>query len=183
VDGDSRSTVDKWYSGSPDFKETLALRNYTSGDTAVSGATVVDRITAFNASVVPQLWAGGANIVVIWGGVNGVFTYDAADIWGQLQTYCANARAAGFKVILCTEIDAQDAGRNATGWHTTTWPTLNALIRAGWASIADGLADLGADARLQDATDLTYFGADQVHPVAAGYEVIGQIIANTLLLV
>ena len=50
------------------------------------------------------------------------------------------------------------------------------LIRANWATYADALADLGANANLQNSANLTYFNADGVHLTDAGYAVVTSII-------
>jgi hypothetical protein len=111
---------------------------------------------------------------VLWIGVNDA-TLGAATIYANIQAYCIAARSAGWnKIILCTEIDA------VTGaWHGTVWPALNALIYANH-SFVDGIADLGARVELQDATNLTYYNADQVHLVTAGYAIVGAVVGTAL---
>ena len=121
------------------------------------------------------------NVVVVWAGINdGVNGATAAQIWSALQTYCTTVRAAGQKVVLCTEIDGQSAALNTAGWHGTIYPTLNTSIRAGWSSVADALADLGNNANLQDATNTTYFNADKVHLTTAGYNIVAGIVAAAI---
>lgn len=121
------------------------------------------------------------NVVVVWAGVNdGVNGATAAQIWSSLQTYCSTVRAAGQKVVLCTEIDGQSTALNSAGWHGTIYPALNTLIRAGWSSVADALADLGNNANLQDATNTTYFNADKVHPNSTGYNIVAGIVAAAI---
>lgn len=147
--------------------------------TATGGATILNRISNAPSAVDPLLDRGNRqNVCVIWCGVNG--STSAATAWSQLQTYCAARRAAGWKVVLCSEIDAQDAVSNANGWHTTVWPALNTLIQADWASHADALADLGADARLQNANDTTYFSSDKIHLITAGNNVVAEIVADAV---
>jgi hypothetical protein len=60
--------------------------------------------------------------------------------------------------------------------YTQKVQALNTLIR-GDTSKYDRLADLGADARLQNALDTTYFNADAIHLNAAGQSVAAGIVA------
>lgn len=116
-------------------------------------------------------------ISFIWGGVNdGV---DGQTMYDRLQTYCLARRAAGWKTIVCTEIDAQGANQISNGYHATHYLALNILLRADH-SFADGFADLGADPRLQDATDVTYYLSDLVHLTDAGYAVVASIVAPVI---
>lgn len=118
------------------------------------------------------------NVAVGWAGVNdAVGGASAATIWSRMQTWAATMRGLGYKVVLCTEIDGQNVALNGVSWHGTIWPALNTLIAAGWSSVADGLADLGGSASLQDATNTTYFNADKVHLTTTGYGVAAGIIA------
>lgn len=177
-DGDSRSN----YKGWPE----IAMESAFSGGEicfggrglgvwAYSGATVQGLITNAPARVDTVVKSGVQNILVVWAGVNSVAT-GAAQIYADLKTYIAGRRAAVYdKIILCSEIDAQ----SNMDWHNTIWPALNALLNADH-SFADGFADLGADARLQNALDTTYFNADKIHLTPAGYAVVASIVAPVI---
>lgn len=173
-DGDSR-TAKMW----PDdvynnYGKQAGIRNV-----AISGEAVRTMITAAPTNVDPFYKSRG--IVSIWGGVNdAVDPADAATIYSRLQTYCLARRALGWKTIVCSEIDAQDAARNAVNWHTVIWPALNALLNTDH-SFADGYANLGADSRLQNALDTTYFLADKVHLTTAGYAVVTSIVSPQVI--
>lgn len=185
--GDSRTgtNVTPTYSLLAMANASVTPLAYGASTWGVSGATVADLITSAP-TVIDPLYTSvlGKNIVVIWGGVNDAAAgASAATIWSRLQTYCLARRAAGFKVILCTEIDCQSAALDLVSWHTVLWPALLTLIRAGWASVADGLADTGANANLQDATNATYFNADKVHLTATGYGVVAGIVAAQVAIV
>lgn len=147
-------------------------------DLAVNGSMVSDMIVRAPTTVDPFLSGGEpTKVCVAFGGVGDGDSHTAAEIWTRLQTYCADRKAAGEMVVLCTEIDAQDAARNANDWHGTVYPSLNILIRASGTTVADAIVDLGADARLQDATNTTYFMADKLHPNEAGSVVISELVA------
>jgi hypothetical protein len=55
--------------------------------------------------------------------------------------WCADWRAAGFKVVACTVLPRNNGGLYA-GFEADR-QTVNAQIRANWASFADALADMG----------------------------------------
>lgn len=136
-----------------------------------SGQSVATMITQIAAEVTPKV--GSYHIAVLWGGVND--NTDAATMHTRISTWCATVRALGIKVMVCTEIDCQAATH--TDWHNTNYQALNALILANYATYADGVADLGADAKLQNAADTTYFNADKTHLNNAGYAVVAGIVA------
>ena len=54
-------------------------------------------------------------------------------------------------------------------------------IRDGLSDLRSIVADLGADARLQNALNLTYYNADAVHLTTAGYAAVGGILAGAIV--
>lgn len=176
-DGDSRSNLKVW-------PGAAAEAAYPNGDYAfggrglaswaVSGKTLAQMVSTAAADIDPLLNPSGANTIVIWGGVNDNATSTAQQIYDNLAAYCAARKTAGWqRVIVCTEIDAVSAG-----W-TAKKNTLNGLIAANH-SWADAVADLGADVRLQDNSNLTYYDADRLHLTAAGYAVVAGIVGAVL---
>lgn len=174
-EGDSRSTDKNW-------PAAAAETAFASGDHvfggrgvaswAISGQTVATMLANAPTNIDPLL-KDGHNVIVIWGGVNDS-ARTAQAIYDDLIAYCAARKAAGWhKVVLCTEIDAVVAG-----W-TAKYQALNALIAANHG-LADQVADLGADSRLQNNADTTYFLGDGVHLTAAGYAVVAEIVAPVL---
>ncbi len=154
-------------------------------DTGSGGAQLSDMQSRAAANIAAYYRTGLAkNIVVIWGGLNDANNaVDEPTTYTRLTTLCATYRAAGFKVIVCTEIDCQSIPLIAVGWHTTFYPTLNTAIRANWTTFADGLADLGGNAALQDATNVTYYNVDLTHLTTAGYAVVAGIVATAVNLI
>lgn len=142
-----------------------------------TGAGLSTLTTNAPANVDPWIH-GSNNICVIWAGVNDSAN-TAQQIHDAIKTYCLARRAAGWRVLVCTEIDAQDAGRLANGW-TVKYQALNTLLKADYADFADAIADLGANANLQDATNTTYFNADKLHLTTAGYTVVAGIVGAAL---
>lgn len=97
-----------------------------------------------------DLWQSGDNLT-------------AAQTLTLMEAYHDARRAAGFdKTIMCTV--PHSTIYDADG--QTQRAALNAAIRT--SSHWDAVADLAADARLSDATNLTYFEADQLHLKTAG---------------
>jgi hypothetical protein len=164
-DGDSRTT-----GHTQGFYVDAAIPNilFRINNIGVSGHSVQQRIDALSTDLYPLYISGHRNIVVIWAGINDTYheSATAATIYSRLQSYCAAVKAAGWDVVLCSEIDAQGV-LAPYSWHTTVWPTLNGLINANH-SFANAYANLGANPHLQDATNTTYFNADKVHTLSIG---------------
>lgn len=95
-----------------------------------------------------------------------------SDMW----SYCDGRRAAGWKVVVFTLTDRTDgAVSGAQAAFDAKRAAINTAIRAGWASHADALIDLAADARLGAngaSSNATYFSADRVHYTALTYSSI-----------
>ena len=183
VDGDSRSTG-TWPTDAAALASTARAQpvGFPLNNLAVGGKTVATMITndttaadGIRRTDLPK------QIAVIWGGLNDDGNGVGADyttIHTRLATWCAARKAAGFRVVVCTEIDCQSVD-GLVRWHTD-YLLLNNLIRANYTTYADALADLGGDARLQDATNGTYFNADKTHLIAAGYTVVAGIVGAVL---
>lgn len=183
-EGDSRTATLPWPSKAMELASTLTGDFGWDKRTIYNPATVggyVTHMTTRAASVNAQMISGSTkNTLVVWIGVNGASSKTALQIYNDIKTYCQAAKTAGWnKIVLCTEIDAQDTIRNNAGWHTTKLPALNDLIR-GDHSFVDAIADLAADARLMNALDQNYFNSDFIHPNAAGSDVAQSIITPVL---
>ena len=174
-DGDSRSAGKNWTTAA--VEAAYSTGDFMAGKRgvatwAVSGRTVATML-ANGATNIDPLIKIANNTLVIWGGINDNGASTAQQIYDNLAAYCRARKAAGWnKVIVCTEIDS-----TAAGW-TAKKNTLNGLIAADH-SWADAVADLGADARLQNASDATYY-TDGTHLTAAGYAVVAGIVAAAL---
>jgi lysophospholipase L1-like esterase len=171
-DGDSRSLSKLWPSAAVELAFPSGLFAYGKrgvSSWAVSGGSSASALA--QVSTITGLFGSGKNTVVVWCGVNEGATLTAAQIYANLKAYCQAITAAGGKAILCSEIDSQAN----MSWHNTVWPALNALINADH-SFVDGYVNLGADARLQNALDTTYFNADKIHLTATGYNVVRDLV-------
>lgn len=175
VEGDSRSDTGTY----PELMRP-SIPGFGWWEVASGGATIVTTLTGRAAANIAAYKRSGLakNVVVIWAGINDANAGTSeATFYAALVTLCQTYRAAGFKVVVCTEIDCQSSGLNAVNWHSTMWPLFNTDIRNNWTTFADALADLGGNANLQDATNTTYFNADKTHLVAAGNTVVAGVVA------
>lgn len=98
--------------------------------------------------------------------------------YANVVANCGQLRAAGFKVVVCTCFAR--LGTGSSGATTTTITAINTLIRTNWATFADAIADLAANANLSDSTNTTYFQADNVHLTTAGYGVVAGLVQTAL---
>lgn len=136
------------------------------------------QLTASSESVVATMSASykgfGRNIVVPWWGTNDLITAyrTPAQIDAALNTYHTALRAAGIKTVAVT---LQDIGGFSSGVTT-----LNGIMRTNAPGYSNAIADLGADVRLQDHTNLTYFNPDGVHLTDAGHAVVELIISAAI---
>jgi len=143
---------------------------------AQSGSTII-QMAQRSAAAYSAIKTGEKNIIVVWIGVNDAANFYAQDIYDSISAYCYARKAAGWNVVICTEI-AAGVGGIGEPW-SSKYLDINNRIRNNHA-FADYLCDLGADARLQDCNNLTYFAADKIHPSTTGATVIATLIANTL---
>lgn len=147
--------------------------------TGVSGATTTTRTAMFPTEVQPLYnIAYAANIVVFFEAVNDFVTNNAsvAQAFTNYQTYVAQARAGGWKVLLCTSTPTTNTGNSAN----TRVPQFNTLLRAN-ATLSDlPLLDLAVHPNLDDPTDSTFFQPDGLHLKDAGYATIADLVEDRL---
>jgi lysophospholipase L1-like esterase len=139
----------------------------------ITGQRTSTMQTNYAAKVVPLFReaACGKNILCVWEGTNDVyFGASATAAYNNLVAYCQAAQATGWKVAVGTLLPRQDAGVPA-GFETDRL-AVNVNIRTNYATFADALMDIGADASLQDPTNTTYFNGDKVHLTTTGYALV-----------
>lgn len=146
-------------------------RNYgTSGYTTQQ--LINDRATTIG------LYSGSLyqrNLAIVWEGTNSLFFGEnAATTFAQLQELCGYYKAAGYTVITATLLPRSDAG--TPGTFETSRQTLNTSIRNQTLGVYwDAVYDVAGDSRLGDAgdeLDTTYYNADKVHLIGAGYAIV-----------
>lgn len=185
-DGDSRtlgipSSVSDMSTNFPTVAMADArLANYGDCNFGQGGQTAQNMATRFSTvpHVVLTASVSAKKIYVLFAGINdfaGART--AAQIYADLKTSWAAARADGAKVVACTEISAGTAG-----WDAGAKETLNALI-VSVPTLYDALADFGANANVGadgQSSNATYFQAGAIHPTALGYSIMAGIVANAI---
>jgi hypothetical protein len=175
-DGDSRSLNKGWHTAAVEAAFPSGLFAYGGRGVATWATTGNSTTTLLPEATLIELISGASKTTyVLWCGVNDGAVLTAQQIYDNLKNQCLLVRSLGGKAIICTEIDSQ---ANMT-WHNTVWPALNALLAADHA-FADGYADLGARAELQNALDTTYYNADKIHLTAAGYAIVRDVVAPVI---
>jgi hypothetical protein len=169
----------------PDFRfpiQTLSLvsRACQSFISSSPGARVADMIEdgplEVDAHFDPE---ADLNVcVVLAGGSDFRAGITAASVYESLQAYCEQRHAAGFRVLVLTVLPC-----HRTETFEVTRLAFNAMVRDGWHEFADGLVDLGADARIGDAGDeydTQFYLTDQLHLTNAGNAVMAGLTAPVL---
>lgn len=123
-----------------------------------NGRTLVDMDATFaSRSVAGYYNYTTCNALVILGGGNDEYSNPPlSTLTNALTSYCAKARAAGFRVYVAT----------MTVFGSALMDSFITWIRTNYASIADGIVDYRAVPNL--AVNSTYFFIDGVHPNTRG---------------
>ncbi len=176
--GDSKMTT---LGGAPSCPQQMLFDLQTSNsytyliNTAVGGRTTTDVINALPTEVVAKYQSRIKNYYTIMIGYNDLAAgATAAFVYANIVTICQTVRAAGFKVVIMTDIYSTNAGVN------TKTDTVNTSIRANWATFADALADTNALPQAQNPLDTTYF-FDGLHPTAALDAIMAGLVEPLLL--
>jgi len=113
-------------------------------------------------------------VLVMWHGTNDIALGESgADTHAELAAYCAARRAIGWKVVVGTLPAIDYAG--ITPAIQAEYAAYRAAIQANHATYSDGWVDIQADARMANASDLTYRTADKVHFTDAGFLVVASL--------
>jgi hypothetical protein len=116
--------------------------------------------------------------VILAGGSDFRAGRPAAYVYDALRTYCADRRAAGFRVVVLTVLPWREPGP-----FEATRLAYNAMLRDTWSEFADGLADIAADARIGDtgdSLDRQFYDSDALHLTNAGNAVMASVAAPVL---
>lgn len=86
----------------------------------------------------------------------------AADL---MKTYCRRRMMAGFRVVMCTAFDRQQALGGGVGTSAVAViQAANALLLAEWNECATDVIDTRLVPELRDSSNAAYFDAAKVHP-------------------
>lgn len=182
-EGDSR-TADNVYPAAAMANATVAAKKYGYTNVAVAGQTLAD-MQSDAATQVDTLrrFALKTNTVVILGGLNDMIggTVDANTAFTRLTTYTNARRAAGFRVVVCTELPASSA-QAVTNNYLAARAAFNTLILNN-SSLFDAVVRLDTDPNIgvDGASDnTTYYQADKIHPNNTGKAIMAGLVAAAL---
>jgi hypothetical protein len=140
----------------------------------VNGARITDMDTNYATHTAPSFNAATANVLILEAGINDIYNAETqSTIDTAVRSYCAKARATGFKVYL------QTVAASNSSWNSgleTVRQAVNVDRRTNWPSYCDGLIDVAADAAFSNPADTTYFYPDQIHWTAAADTVVANLI-------
>ena len=147
---------------------------------AISGRTITVLISEFATKVKPSL---RPNDIVIMNELTNELqaVQDINAVYSTLQSYCALVRAENCKVVIATL-----TARGAAGSYANTETdrlALNTMIRNGWSSFADGMADVGGLSQFNSVaatSNTTYYDTDFLHFKSPGYLLYGQTFAPVI---
>lgn len=154
--------------------DALGRANYDVYNFGIGGQTIVQMSAARNTRITPHYGAWNGHTVVVWGGTNDLNgSATAAATYAVLAAHVNALLATGFRVIVLTMVK-----RGTSAPLETKRTDYNALINgtAGWEII-----DVGARAEFSDATNLTYYQADQIHLTTAGYAVVAGLVSDAIV--
>lgn len=158
---------------------------FTTLNTAGSGRQMSDLVANYAAEVVPWYSASRArNVLVVAAGTNNMAngSQSAATALAEYYSYCDTAKAAGWRIVVCTVLPRSGAANDAT--FEVNRLLFNADIRAnylarGYSSLADvaSIALMGAP----NAEKNTNYYQDLIHPTVAGQRVLEPIYRAAVL--
>lgn len=183
-DGNSL-TAGGWPTNLSTLLSNMGYVGFTVHNKGVGGQTTA-QMEADAVSDIDSLYDGNKTcILVAWEVGNDIyFNGNVSSAITNITTYCTNRKAVGWKVVLVglpDRIQTTAFGDNPTQYKAKLVEADN-IMRDTFISIgADAFVDLIADPRLQDATDLTYYNADQVHLVSAGNLAVAENVLDSLI--
>ncbi len=172
ADGDS---IASGYLATTGFVERFgALAGWPVINLAVAGETIVHLDATFGSRGIAALYdQSTATTLLIWAGINDILGgASVATVQAALTSYCAKARAAGYRVITATALP--DA--TLTTGQESSRQALNAWLRANWASICDGLMDAAAIPQLAATPVVGTWWNDSAHPSDAGHALLAEAL-------
>ena len=154
------------------------LTNIGLGTSSITAALVAQQ-ASYRTTALYRPYAG-QNAVTVWLGTNDIFFgATVAQTFQNFVACCQSARKDGYRVIAVTMLDRYV---DPTSYSTQS-QALNTLIRAQWATFADGLADVAANPLLgatSAAQNATYF-PDGTHPSAlSNYNIIVPVLQRAV---
>lgn len=171
-----------------------AMAQLTSGGSPVqarcvnnaqTGQTLASMVTNYNSRYAGLYNASNAkNILHVFGGCNDIRASTAntgATVYSSLQSYCSAARTTGYQVVVATMLPTNGgfAGGQTHANFEIERQNFNSLVRANWATFADGLSDLASQPQMGDDANIgnTTYYLDNIHPSDYGNSLLAPIAA------
>lgn len=150
----------------------------------VAGDQVAQMSTRATSAVIPSYSpTKGKNVVVVWGGTNDLANTSTtgADLAIAYLNVCQTLVNAGFKAVICTEIDCAATGLRAD--FQARRSDFNAYLLANWQTKANRIVNFANQPLLSNvgaATNTVYFDPDFRHIKPAGYTLVAnEIVIQT----
>jgi lysophospholipase L1-like esterase len=149
----------------------------------ISGQTAAQLVASYpNLGALAYQSGRTKNIYVAWAGTNDLyFGASAATAYNSYASWCALARATGYKVVAVTILPRSNSG--TPGSFEADRQTFNTSVRNNYTTFADALADVAANTTIGDAgdqTNVTYY-FDLCHMTDAGYAIVAGIVKTAVL--
>lgn len=127
--------------------------------------------------LVPSQYPSLRRTLIVWELRNQIVEGPAtpAQAVASLEAYCQVARSLGWEDILVLDAIADGT---ANGMSPAIQAETNARLHAVWPSFADQIVKVSEDPRLQNPLNTTYYHADRLHLVDAGYTAVMQCIRS-----
>jgi lysophospholipase L1-like esterase len=172
-DGDSLTYG--YLSSNPYPAQLMALSGLAVVNLGISGKKLVDMDATYTSYTAPNYVPGAINYLIVEGGINDIYNGGTASgLATAIRSYCAKAKATGFKVYITTLTPSSGYGFTSPSNLETIRQTVNTDRRNNWPSFADGLIDL--DAALPNSADQKYYNSDGLHYNAEGDAVIAVLV-------
>jgi lysophospholipase L1-like esterase len=177
LDGDS---ITDGYGLTPTYPTRLAAATGLGAtNLGQSGRALREMNDTFDSRNVARFYhATYRDTLVILGGINDIMNEEgttAQSLRNSLEAYCAQARAAGFRVTVVTlpGVAGLSAAKEAIRVGHNDW------LRNDWRSVADALADAASVPELSVPTDARYF-SDGLRLTPAGMHVLAQTVQHAV---
>jgi hypothetical protein len=160
--------------------QLASLTGLSAINIGIGGKTLVAMDADYASHTAPNYSPTSANILVIEGGINDCYQGGTpSGTAAAIRSYCAKARATGYKVYIMTLTPS--LGYGWSGSNESLRQAINTDRRTNWASYCDGLIDVAASSAMSDPMNSTYFQSDLLHWTTAGNAVVANLVKTAVL--
>lgn len=175
----SSSSSPRFY-GYPKMSERLLPGEFHAYNVAGGGQRIEVQLPLYATQVgtITTAYADNRIVFVAYGTNDITSGRTDAQIYADIQSYCALVQADGAKAIVATILPA--SGHSAP--QQATRLSVNDSVRTNWASFADGLADFASDPTMgpQSAASDAALYPDGLHPSRIGHGHLAPIAAAAI---